>query len=239
MTGLPFWEMPGGLVIGGVYYPIRTDFRVGIRIRQRFWEPYYRAHETALVDGIGRLLFSDAVPGVGAHTELLCAVLWYLLDGRISSEHLMRRLTGERGAHAAELGIAEEAVFSYLWDMPAVYAAFLGVYRIDLLQAQMHLWQFDALFAGLPEESTLRRTVAVRGMTLDAAEDDGARAALAVQKLHAQIPDQMELLRIGCDAAAHSRIPRCSFADKDKTGRDSVGGALTLRGVQKNNNKEE
>lgn len=89
-----------------------------------------------------------------------------------------------------------EPVFSYLWDTPALYAAFLEVYRVNLLEAEMHLWQFDALFASLPDDCALSRTMALRALPLQSAEDGDARAALAAGKLARRIPDTDTLHRI-------------------------------------------
>ncbi len=217
--GLPFWEMPAHLVIGGRSYPIDTDFRVGIRIRQMFWTPYYQKRQQRLIDGILQLLFFGADVGVGADVDLLCAVLWYLMDGRMSEERIIRRLTGD-GTAAEAVHLSEgDAVFSYLWDMPSVYASFLSVYHIDLLTEKMHLWQFDALFAALPEETALRRMMAIRAAPIDSAEDGDARAALAAQKLSVRIPDD-RMLNDSCLLPNGSSFC-CSFADQKKTGKEA------------------
>ncbi len=197
MTGLPFWQMPKRLIVDGVPYPIDTDFRVGIRIRQMTWDPYYERRPAALLDGICRLLFSGGAPAYRDETAFLAEVLWYLLDGRMPTRRIVGRLT-DNGERTAAVRFAKavndgDAVFSYLWDMPAVYAAFLQVYRVDLLTAEMHLWQFDALFAALPEECTLRRTMAVRAAQTEDAADAEARAVLAAQKLAVRIPDNREI----------------------------------------------
>lgn len=211
--GLPFWEMPKVLVIGGTVYPIDTDFRTGIRIRQMFWEPYYQRRQDLLIAGIRQLLMYGAEIGDGLETAFLCAVLWYLMDGRMSEERIMRRLTDTRGTAIASSD--GEAVFSYLWDMPSVYAAFLSEYRVDLLTVGMHLWQFDALFASLPDECALRRTMAIRASSLDSAEDGDARAHLAAQKLAAAVPDA-DMLYQSCFSQNGGAFC-CSFARSEKT----------------------
>ncbi len=208
--GLPFWEMPEHLVIDGRRYPIRSDFRVGIRIRQMIWEPYYHAHPTALLDAIRSLLFPCRLHAGCDNTALLGAVVWYLLDGRVEPERILGRLSGGAGDGAASRTAVSavmrmraemeegEPIFSYLWDMPALYAAFLASYRVDLLTADMHLWQFDALFAALPADCPLSRTMALRAYSLQSAEDGDARAALAAQKLMHRIPDADTLHRLVC-----------------------------------------
>ena len=203
MMGLPFWEMPDHLTIDGVPYPIRTDFRIGIRIRQMLWEPYYQAHPDDFLDVVCRLLFCDMPDADCDGTALLYAVVWYLLDGRVSPERITKRMTGD-APHPTVDPDGGEPVFSYLWDTPALYAAFLSVYRIDLLQCEMHLWQFDALFASLPADCPLSRTMALRAASLASAEDGDARAALAAQKLVHRIPDTDTLHRLQ-DCSIHPR----------------------------------
>ena len=196
--GLPFWEMPDRLVIEGCTYPIRTDFRVGIRLRQMFWEPYYAAHPAQLIDGIVHLLFAETVPRSSSEHALIGPVLWYLLDGRVRMSKLMQRLgdgAGEDAASrfAAAVSESSEPVFSYLWDTPAMYAAFRAAYGVDLLCEHMHLWQFDALFAALPADCALCRTMAVRASVIDDAADPASRAVLAAQKAAVRIPHTEEL----------------------------------------------
>lgn len=217
--GLPFWEMPDHLIVGGKRYPIRTDFRVGIRVRQMIWDPYYAAHPAALLDGIRHLLFAgDAVAADDA--ALLCAVVWYLLDGRVEPERIMARLSGDAGSDLARKLCAGkedgDPVFSYLWDTPALYAAFLQAYRVDLLCADMHLWQFDALFASLPDDCALSRTMALRALPLQSVEDGDARAALAAGKLAHRIPDADALHRISLCALQDLPSAHGSFANQDE-----------------------
>ena len=235
--------MPDRLVIDGTAYPIDTDFRVGIRVRQMIWDPYYQTHTAQLSDGIRRLLF-------GAHASVCCteasffeAVIWYLLDGRMSPERIGRRLSGGDGRErdmASRLTAASgdaEPIFSYLWDMPALYAAFLEVYGVDLLTAELHLWQFDALFASLPADCALQKTMAIRAASADDAEDGNARARLAAQKLSVRIPPTEELHGFCLCAAQYGLVgdlvgdvsPR-SFANLDET--KTAGDGCTAVGVQ-------
>lgn len=211
---LPFWHLPHELRVRGVMYPIRTDFRIGIRVRQLFWDPYLRTRRGIMLDTVRRLLFLEMPPaGADEDEALLRAVLWYLLDGRMSPERLQKRLEVIASADDTEptsderhgigqgvvLGTAtdeRDEVFSYLWDMPAVYAAFRAAYRMDLYTETLHLWQFDALFDALPENSTLRQTMALRAIHPEDAADDETRVMLAAQKLACRIPDYAELCRI-------------------------------------------
>lgn len=211
---LPFWHLPHELTVHGGMYPIRTDFRIGIRVRQLFWDPYLRTRRGIMLDTVRRLLFLEMPPaGADEDEALLHAVLWYLLDGRMSPERLQKRLEVIASADDTEptsdkrhgigqgvvLGTAtdeRDEVFSYLWDMPAVYAAFRAAYRMDLYTETLHLWQFDALFDALPENSTLRQTMALRAIHPEDAADDETRVMLAAQKLACRIPDYAELCRI-------------------------------------------
>lgn len=209
--GLPFWELPGTLCIGGISYPIDTDFRAGIRVRQMFSDPYLSARPNRLLEFVGEVLFFGTVPG-GEDCDWVLPVLWYLTDGRMSPGRLSERLA-RRQAHFAAAGDGGEEICSYLWDMPEIWAAFYTSYGIDLLTAQLHLWQFDALLGSLDEGCAWKRNTALRAMSVDDYEE-GARQALAVDKLAVRIPDREELYR-----AALARAGRCSFATTETDAR--------------------
>lgn len=229
--GLPFWEMPDHLVIDGTAYPIDTDFRTGIRVRQMIWDPYYQTHTAQLFDGIRRLLFGGTASVCCEENAFFAAVVWYLLDGRMSCERILRRMDGgdvtsrftEAASRFTEAAGDVEPVFSYLWDMPALYAAFLEVYRVDLLLAKMHLWQFDALFAALPEHCSLRKTMALRASSAEDAEDGDARAFLAAQKLAVRIPPTEALHAFCLSAAQYGDLTPRSFANLDETKTEGDG----------------
>lgn len=219
---LPFWDLPQSLYIGGVSYPIDWDFRAGIRVRQMFSDPYLTARPQKLLSYIARVLFFGAEMPFGQELTWLVPVLWYLTDGRMSPERLQQRLVRRQtlGGECSDPG--GEETFSYLSDMPEVYAAFLSAYRIDLFEAKLHLWQFDALFAALEDTCALRRISALRAMSVGEVCEE-VRPQLAAEKLAVRIPDREELYR-----AALARAGQCSFARSETVARPAADRAAPM-----------
>ena len=210
---LPFWDLPQSLTVGGAAYPIDWDFRAGIRVRQMFSDPYLTARPTKLFSCIRDLLFFGAQIPECDEMAWLLPVLWYLTDGRMSPGRLHERLVRRQALSADIREGGGEEVFSYLWDMPYVYAAFLSVYRIDLCSAKLHLWQFDALFDALDADCAVRRISALRAMSVGEVCEE-MRPQLAAEKLAVRIPDREELYR-----AALARAGHCSFARSETVAR--------------------
>lgn len=221
--GLPFWGLPEQLEIGGIRYPIDADFRTGIRVRQMWCDPYFALRPQLLFEWTAALLFRCAKPPA-ADEDTAAAVLWYLMDGRVPRSRLKARMCSDTHKVPSDDGEdgGTERVFSYKWDMPLVYAAFRECYGLDLFTAQLHLWQFDALFSALPDTCELRRVMSVRSQRLSSAADDAARAALAAEQLRLRIPGCSELNEMCIDIQNNA----CSFAKKGKTIHTNCEGGL-------------
>ena len=221
--GLPFWGLPEQLEIGGVRYPIDADFRTGIRVRQMWCDPYFAPRPRLLFEWTAALLFRCAeLPAADGDTA--AAVLWYLMDGRVPRSRLKARMCSDahREASGEDADDGTERVFSYKWDMPLVYAVFREYYGLDLCTAQLHLWQFDALFSALPDTCVLRRVTSVRAQQLSSAADDAARAVLAAEQLRLRIPKCAELNEMCIDIQNNA----CSFAKDSGTIHTNCEGGL-------------
>ncbi len=196
---LPFWQLPDSLMLRGDgterCCPIRTAFGVGIYVRSLFSEPYYLAHPPLLTATARRLLFSSPKEAEGLPDDaVLEAIVWYLADGRLSRSKVKKRLFGT-SCPMTEEGEAAR-LFSYKWDMPALWASFVAEYRIDLTQPphrDMHLWQFDALFRALPPESAVGRLSSLRALDPASIADADLRAEAAAEKHRVRIPAEAEL----------------------------------------------
>ncbi|MBQ8578334.1 MAG: hypothetical protein IJ449_10295 [Clostridia bacterium] len=204
-TGIPLlWELPQALCIraanGEVYgvYAIHPSFSVGLYLRCLWEEPYYLARPGDLMALTCAHLFVSSASLCGIPFEdLAAAVLWYLLDGRVTGEQVRKLLSsGDGGKMETGNGISaagEEQMLSYKWDLPEICSSFLQVYGIDLCAEEnrdLHLWQFDALLRGLPADCALGRTLGIRGCDLSALADDDARALAAAERMRVRIPPE-------------------------------------------------
>lgn len=208
---LPFWYLPDRLKLrrGRTVYDaeIHTDFRVGIRLRCLWEEAYYLQRPRLLLDTARRLLFRDADAVSSFPDETVtAAAAWYLADGRIPMREIRRRIAESDVNNETDSAVPERAAFSYKWDMPLLYASFMQVYRLDLFDAALHLWQFDALVQALPETCVFRQTVALRTLELSSLPDDGTRVRAAAARLAVRLPDIHEMHEVCCDCYENSVV---------------------------------
>lgn len=208
---LPFWYLPDRLKLrqGKTVYDaeIHTDFRVGIRLRCLWEEAYYLRRPRLLLDTARRLLFCD-VRAVSSFPDetVTAAAAWYLSDGRIPMREIRRRIAESCEKDKTDSAMPECAAFSYKWDMPLLYASFMQVYRLNLFDAALHLWQFDALVRALPEDCVFRQTIALRTLDLSSLSDDETRVHAAAARLAVRLPDMHEINEVCCDCYENSGL---------------------------------
>ncbi len=58
---------------------------------------------------------------------------------------------------------ASNKLVDYIEDGEYIYASFIQAYGIDLLKADMHWHQFQALFRGLPDDCKIKEIMSYRG----------------------------------------------------------------------------
>ena len=114
-------------------------------------------------------------------TALLCE--WFYVDG-VPPEPL------EPFRRFLRMGEADEDVpeddappdFDYEFDAPEIYASFMQLYRIDLLENDLHWWKFRALLGGcFAAECALSAKLHLRRMNPDKADTQTRRAIERVQ----------------------------------------------------------
>ena len=154
-------------MIGGRVYPIRTDFRVGVRYEMA-------ASAGTLTEGeFLSLWFPAEVPE--DLDEALAAVGSFYCLGREPEEP------------------EGPAPYSFLQDAGPIYAAFRRCYGIDLRRADLHWWQFQALLEGLIGHSFQDR-VRFRTEDLRGLEARERAEHLRYRRLYA-VEDRTESLR--------------------------------------------
>lgn len=137
---------PTTLRVGARVYPLRTDFRVGVRLAL---EAERALPEAELLARALALYFpeqpEDPLPA-------LEALLWFYRCGAPEQK--------ASGAHAAR------PLYSFSQDAPLIYAAFRQAYGLDLARERLHWWHFRALLDALPEDCAFCRVLACRALEL-------------------------------------------------------------------------
>ena len=126
---------PTAVRINGECYPVRSDFRTGLKIMEAFEDTRLTAQEKQAV--MLDLLFPNIPPDIGAAMR---AAVKFLDCGRTREEEP----PGGR-------------VYSFTKDAQYIYSAVLQTYGVDLQTADMHWWKFVAMFGDLSEDTTFEK----------------------------------------------------------------------------------
>ena len=154
-----FEEFPETVRVNGKSFLIETDFREWIRFIQ-------------LVD-------DDEVPW-----KIKCQLLlqWYV-DGipddieaavyALGDFLTMNKEDNEENDNSAPV---PKQVYSFKQDAGCIYSAFRDVYNINLQTIPyMHWWEFQTLFAGLPEHTEIKQRIMYRSIDPRSIKDKDER----------------------------------------------------------------
>lgn len=136
--------LPVGLEVGGLFFPIETDFRVWIR-----W-----AIDAQTARKAGSYIFTGDVPDDDRWVEA-------------AAEFAACKTETPHG-----LPSNGPRVFDYIEDGGRIVAAFQQCYGIDLTDCHMHWWRFRALLDNLPDGTALGKVMQYRGYTKPSREKD-------------------------------------------------------------------
>lgn len=139
--------LPGAIYVDGVYIEIHTDFRRAIR--------FFEVAKTAGGDFFTRFGFLFEATELSKLRELRKIPG---IEKKIFDE-LVAFFTKENELPRYESGGAK--VIDYKLDADAIYASFYQQYKIDLLTAELHWYQFLALLQGL-KNTQLNDIIAAR-----------------------------------------------------------------------------
>ena len=145
--------LPEVVEVGALKLPLDTDFRTWIKLEALLLEEELSQGDKMVL--ALELVYPYPVPPFFL-TEALEKIFWFYTCGK------------EAESEGAEEAAEGEAVFSYEADAPYLYAAFLEQYGIDLTDAQLHWWKFQALMKGLRPDTLFVKIMGYRRMKLTA-----------------------------------------------------------------------
>lgn len=160
--------LPDSVEINGKYWPIQSDFRVGIR-----FEMEMERRRDDLVQQALTLYYPEIPTDVPAAVERL---LWFYRCGA------KEECSGEPPA-----GPLKPKSRTYCWreDAGMIYAAFWQAYRIDLTACRLHWWAFRALFWHLPPENEFRKAMSYRSMDTRGLSREQKKHMESMKKIYA------------------------------------------------------
>lgn len=135
--------LPETVEIGGRVYQLNTDFRSCLKIIMACEDSGLTGYEKSLV--ILTNLFPEIPDDLNAAME---KAKWFLDGGEIHRE--------------IEEGQYQPRVYSFSKDANFIFAAFRQTHGIDLKTAQLHWWEFIALFMDIGQDTTFSQLAALR-----------------------------------------------------------------------------
>jgi len=175
--------------IGGVEFPIRHDFRDGIRFESLIYD--CRVPEGALLP-LALTIWFEAEPDADKG-EVIAAMLDFYRCGK--------PVPPESGE--------DQRLFSYDHDYDLIYAGFLTSYNIDVLdpETKLHWWKFRAMLAALPESSQLMRVISYRAAKVESWMSRAQKASIRkMRRLHALPGAEGPARRIRDEASYHEAL---------------------------------
>ena len=131
--------LPSAYEYDGRVYEMQTDFREWIKFELLLTDP------DIIMEAKVRRLEEIIFPEVPKDAGLWNFITWFYNCGKVSAESVKPGAPGKR-----ETGKKQSAVYSFEHDFGYIYAAFLELYGIDLVDAPyLHWWKFKSLFTAL------------------------------------------------------------------------------------------
>lgn len=193
-AGDPF---PDTAEIGGFRWPIRTDFRAGIRFSLAAQDSNLTPSELV---GLGFSLFfgeeaAKILPLFGQ--EAVDVMLLYFSGGRQPSSPDSSSPGGSRSIR----------VFDFRQDADYILSEFFITARIDLESASLHWWKFLALFERLCTNRGFSKIIEYRVTDPRGLQKDAARQLRKLKQLYAlEVPHARTLSKSEYDELLKKRV---------------------------------
>lgn len=144
-------ELPQSVEIDGKKYEIRWDFRISV-----LYELLMDDDSVPLEDKFPMAL-NLYFPAVPEDIEVAMeAIQWFYNGGQEESK---RKNNGRKAGKA-------QRIYSFQYDAPYIYAAFMSQYGIDLNSTTLHWWKFIALFQALDSKCQFSKIMGYRAMEI-------------------------------------------------------------------------
>lgn len=166
---------PDTVEVGGKAYPVYTDFRD--------WLRFFDMQEDSSIDKREKLLlmlewYKEKPPPELLQESLEALILF------ASRKDVPQPENGREPERKST-----DKVLSWSFDAAYIYAAFLSVYRIDLMTVpQMHWHVFLALFDALPDDTPIKQRMGYRAVNLASVKDQKERRRIAKIQERIRIP---------------------------------------------------
>lgn len=166
-------KLPDSISIDGKEYRIHTDFRNWIQFEILMFD-HKIPLEQKIIDLL-KLCFLELPDSI--ESSIMGMIQFYSGDAK-----------KEEDGH--ENNSTKQPIYSYKRDADYIYSAFLTQYHIDLQTANLHWWQFKALFKSLNDTNMIIKIMEYRSMDLNQMKDKDQKRFYRKMKLLYKLPDE-------------------------------------------------
>lgn len=148
-------KLPTTVLINGVEYPIRSNFRTMIKFEQLMQDPDVTDQDKVW---LALRLFYPEIPE--DTDKAVDQLLWfYRCDKR---DNIYTKKTKKRRSKRTD------RIYDFECDDDYIYAAFMSQYRLDLHTVRyLHWWKFRAMFNAIDEDTLFHKIMEYRAVELD------------------------------------------------------------------------
>lgn len=137
-------DLPRSIKIGKNEYPIKTDFRTWIKFEVMLQDDEIPDEFKTFLQI--KLIGNDELMNEESESVQNALFSFYRLDQPIRKSNR----------------VSTERAYSFETDMPWIYAAFREQYQINLLDADLHWWEFKSMFDSLSGNTMFGKIMSYR-----------------------------------------------------------------------------
>lgn len=165
-------DLPKSISVDGKDYPILADFRTWVRVDSIIRDN--AIPEELKLPVICRAIGLDLFHFNGDQTDLWQALKGFYFCGKQPKES-HAKTNGRQG-------------YRFDYDMDLIYAAFRQQYNIDLLEAELHWFEFKALFNALNDQTMMVRVIGYRTRDISSLKGEERKQAQELERFY-RLPD--------------------------------------------------
>lgn len=164
-------RLPDAVTVDGSQYPIHTDFRTWI-----IFEGLISDNTAPMMERMLAMIELCYIEHPEPSIEAVMALLGFYMGDR-------------RQGQGDGVNKAGKPNYSFEHDAEYIYAAFQTQYHIDLQKADLHWYQFKALFAAISDDTMFGKILSYRGMDLSKIKDKEQKSFYRRMKALYRLPD--------------------------------------------------
>ncbi len=158
---MSFAQFPTAIRVGGLDFPIETDFRASVAFELLASDP--DASDEDVTFGLFDLYFPEHKGQFREITAQSDAQVIFLASHVKETFKALLDFYSGGMPERKRTGGSQKRLYDFEADEPYTYASFLQAYQIDLRTAKLHWWDFKALLSALPQDTVFEKILQIRG----------------------------------------------------------------------------